>query len=214
MPLRPNPLFVGRVDDLLALAAVLKGTARSPRPRTGEGPGVRADERTLDEIAAELGDLPLALTLAGGYLATYRAEAFGVPQVYRTNLRAVLLDHRSLQGAGSAPSLTNHELNVQATFALSYQRLDPADPIDALAIAALARAAQLAPGEPFPRELLLATLASVRSLPHVYAMIVLTSSPRYIVVRRAVWFNSHWLGVIPMVRFNSALWLSNTIRKP
>ena len=111
-----------------------------------------------DAIAAELGDLPLALTLAGSYLATYRAEAFGVPATYLANLRKQLLGHRSLQGAGSASSLTNHELNVQATFALSYQRLDTADPVDALALAALARAAQFAPGEPFPRDLLLATL--------------------------------------------------------
>jgi Tfp pilus assembly protein PilF len=109
-------------------------------------------------IADMLGDLPLALSLAGSYLATYRAEAFGVPATYLTNLQQQLLEHRSLRGAGSAPSLTNHEQNVQATFALSYQRLDAANPVDRLAIAALARAAQLAPGEPFPRELLLATL--------------------------------------------------------
>jgi tetratricopeptide (TPR) repeat protein len=142
--LAPHPLGVlGRAESIALLR------------------GYRDDlsDADADAIAETLGDLPLALTLAGSYLATYRAEAFGAPATYLTNLRAVLLDHRSMKGAGSAPSLTNHELNVRATFALSYQRLDAADPVDTLAIALLARAAQLAPGEPFPRELLLATLA-------------------------------------------------------
>jgi tetratricopeptide (TPR) repeat protein len=111
-----------------------------------------------DAIAVELGDLPLALSLAGGYLEAYRDEAFGTPATYLANLRTQLLAHRSMQGASAGPSLIGHELNVRATFALSYERLDAADSVDALAIMALARAAHLAPGEPFPRELLLATL--------------------------------------------------------
>jgi tetratricopeptide (TPR) repeat protein len=122
--------------------------------------GYRADLSDADAgaIADELGDLPLALTLAGSYLGTYRDAAFGTPATYLTNLRAVLLDHRSMKGAGSGPSFTNHELNVRATVDLSYARLDATDPTDALAIQLLARAAQLAPGEPFPRDLLLAML--------------------------------------------------------
>jgi len=111
-----------------------------------------------DAIAAELGDLPLALSLAGSYLETYQDEPFGQPAAYLASIQKQLLAHRSLQGAGAAPSLTKHEQNVRATVALSYDRLDPANPVDALAIAALARAAHLAPGEPFPRDLLLAML--------------------------------------------------------
>ena len=38
-----------------------------------------ADDLGLDAIAAELGDLPLALHLAGSYLALGRHEAFGRP---------------------------------------------------------------------------------------------------------------------------------------
>jgi hypothetical protein len=44
-------------------------------------------------------------TFASSYLATYRNAAFGVLATYLTNLRAQLLDHRSLTGAGSEPSL-------------------------------------------------------------------------------------------------------------
>jgi hypothetical protein len=120
----------------------------------------RADLSDADAraIAAEVGDLPLGLTLAGGYLETYRDEPFGVPATYLTALRKSVLDHRSLRGTGAPLSLTGHELNVFATFDLSYQRLDASNPTDALAIAALVRAAHLAPGEPFPRDLLVATL--------------------------------------------------------
>ena len=102
-----------------------------------------------DAIADLLGDLPLAISLAGSYLETYCDEAFGAPTTYLASLRAQLLAHRSMSDA---------ERSVRATFDLSYQRLDAANPVDALAITALARAVHLAPGEPFPRALLLATL--------------------------------------------------------
>jgi hypothetical protein len=104
-----------------------------------------------DLIAAELGDLPLALTLAGRYLESYRAEGFGRPATYLAALQAQRLNHRSLAGGSAAPGRAD---GVRAAFALSFARLDPAQPIDALAIAALARAACLAPSEPFPRALL------------------------------------------------------------
>lgn len=107
-----------------------------------------------DAIADEVGALPLALTLAGSYLATYRKDAFGIPATYLENLHKQLLDHRSMQGAGESVSHTDHDLSVRTTFALSYERLNKDIPTDALAIAALARAACLASGEPFPRELL------------------------------------------------------------
>jgi tetratricopeptide (TPR) repeat protein len=119
---------------------------------------VDISDAAADAMAAELGDLPLALNLAGNYLDTYRDEPFGQPAAYLANLQKQLIDHRSMQGKGVALSLTDHDLNVRATFELSYDRLNKHDPTDALAIAALARAACLAPGEPFPRELLLATL--------------------------------------------------------
>jgi hypothetical protein len=113
-----------------------------------------------DAIAAELGDLPLALHLAGSTLETYRDDpTFGDPVAFLAELRSAnLLDHEALRGVDTRHSPTNHELHVAKTFALSYDRLDHANPVDALAIQLLARAACLAPGEPIPRELLLATL--------------------------------------------------------
>src|SRR5262249_23533964 len=54
---------------------------------------------------------------------------------------------------------SGHEQHVARSFALSYDRLNPADEIDALALFVLARASCFAAGEPIPRELLRASLA-------------------------------------------------------
>ncbi|HEX7184147.1 MAG TPA: tetratricopeptide repeat protein, partial [Thermoanaerobaculia bacterium] len=113
----------------------------------------------LHAIAEELGDLPLALHLAGSFLARYAQSPFGQPSAYLEQLgRGDLLAHPSLQGKGSEISPTDHEAHVARTFGLSFERLAPADPTDALARKLLARAAYFAPGEPIPRALLLATL--------------------------------------------------------
>ncbi len=110
-----------------------------------------------DAIADELGDLPLALHLAGSFLARYWRRV--TPTDYLARLRQPdLLTHRSLVGRHLNHSPTAHDLHVGRSFALSYDRLDPADPIDAPARALLARAAHFAPGEPLPRELLLQTV--------------------------------------------------------
>src|SRR5262249_31620353 len=123
-------------------------------------PDLAADDPGLNAIAAELGDLPLALHLAGSFLATYRRTRFGTPAGYLAELRKVApLTHASLRGEGMAVSPTGHALHVAQTFTLSYQRLDQADATDALALGLLARAACFAPGEPIPRHLIIATLA-------------------------------------------------------
>ena len=115
------------------------------------------DDPDLAAIAAELGDLPLALHLAGSYLARYRHAL--TPAAYLAQLRRPdLLEHPSLKGGELSP--TGHELNVARTFALSYDRLSPTDVVDGRARALLARAAILAPGEPIPRDILLATVST------------------------------------------------------
>ncbi|WP_129678301.1 tetratricopeptide repeat protein [Candidatus Chloroploca sp. Khr17] len=123
-------------------------------------PELAVDDPALAAIAAELGDLPLALHLAGSYLETYAdSPAFGDPATFLSELRAArLLDHEALQGIDSTPSPTNHALHVARTFALSYERLLADDPTDAQALRLLARTAHLAPGNRVPRDLALATL--------------------------------------------------------
>ncbi|HEX6290582.1 MAG TPA: FxSxx-COOH system tetratricopeptide repeat protein [Herpetosiphonaceae bacterium] len=118
-------------------------------------PDLAADDADLERIGAALGDLPLALHLAGSFLAKYRHAI--TPAHYLERLQGpTLLDDRSLQAAGVSPTL--HVQHVARTFAQSYERLDPADPTDALARTLLAHAACFAPGEPVPRSLLLQTL--------------------------------------------------------
>jgi tetratricopeptide (TPR) repeat protein len=119
-------------------------------------PGVELEEGDLVAVAEELGHLPLALDLAGRFLYEYRGIVS--PSRYVEELRAVEpVNHPSLRRTeGYSP--TDHELDVGRTFVVSYQRLDPEDPTDRLAIRLLARSARFAPGEPVERDLLLATL--------------------------------------------------------
>ncbi|HEV7666907.1 MAG TPA: FxSxx-COOH system tetratricopeptide repeat protein [Thermoanaerobaculia bacterium] len=119
-------------------------------------PEVPADDSVFGSIAEELGDLPLALHLAGSFLKTYRSTTFGEPGKYLEALREPnLLDHPSLMGKGAGASPTGHSADVGRTFALSFERLDPTKATDATAIRLLVRAAWFAPGEPIPRSLLL-----------------------------------------------------------
>jgi hypothetical protein len=86
-----------------------------------------ADNAVLNAIAEELGDLPLALHLAGSYMARYRRVIS--PAQYLAQLRDPnLLQHRSLQASGVSP--TGHVQNVYRTIALSYDQLNPTNPVD------------------------------------------------------------------------------------
>ena len=115
-----------------------------------------AREAILDAIAEELGDLPLALHLAGRYLRYYKRSV--TPADYLDHLRdPLLLHHPSMLGEGISP--TGHIQHVGRTFALSYDRLDPTDEIDTLARKLLVHAAHFAPGEPIWYNLLVQTLA-------------------------------------------------------
>jgi hypothetical protein len=83
-------------------------------------PDLATTDPRLDQIAAELGDLPLALHLAGSYLARYRQVIS--PTHYLVQLRQPnRLQHRSLQAGDLSP--TGHVQHVARTFALSYERL-------------------------------------------------------------------------------------------
>jgi tetratricopeptide (TPR) repeat protein len=110
-----------------------------------------ADDPAVAEIAAELGDLPLALHLAGSYLWRYRDDVTAADYSAQLRGAGALLSHRSLTEGGISP--TGHEQHVARSFAISYERLDRSTAPDARAAELLARAAHLAPGEVIPREL-------------------------------------------------------------
>ena len=114
----------------------------------------------LEEIADEVGDLPLALHMAGRYLLRYRRIIR--PEAYLARLKnPQLLQHPSFTTGGISP--TRHVQNIWRTFALSYDQLDQTDDIDQYAHANLVRAAHFAPGEPIWVALLSKTISSDES---------------------------------------------------
>ncbi|HVR97896.1 MAG TPA: TIR domain-containing protein [Thermoanaerobaculia bacterium] len=153
-----------RWDLSLGVQAVPISTL--PRPASLEllrkfRPDVPETDPALSDIAAEVGDLPLALHLAGSFLERYAEAPGGQPAAYLKALReGGLLQHPSLQGQFARLSPTSHEAHVGRTFALSIEKLQPEDDTDVLALALLTRAAWFAPGEPIPRALLLKTVNS------------------------------------------------------
>ena len=113
------------------------------------------DDGHVDGIAAALGDLPLALHLAGSYLREYRGEDYATAPAYLAEITGPdTLEHASLTGTVDGQSPTDHDRHVGRTFLASLGRLDPGTPVDGLALRVLGRAAALAPGEAIPLELL------------------------------------------------------------
>jgi predicted HTH transcriptional regulator/tetratricopeptide (TPR) repeat protein len=107
-------------------------------------------------IAAELGDLPLALHLAGRFLAGPGRRL--LVERYLEELRSPRLFERLPLRERDGALPTGHSRDVARSFALSYERLNPHSAEDAIALRLLARAAYLVPGEIIPEALLRATL--------------------------------------------------------
>jgi tetratricopeptide (TPR) repeat protein len=128
-------------------------------------PDLAPDDPGLDAIAHELGDLPLALHLAGSYLRAYRADV-SLDGYLEELQRSDVVQHASLLGAGLDDSVspTHHVQGVAQTFALCLDGLDREREVDRVAIALLARMACMAPGEPIPRDLLAKTLKELDPL--------------------------------------------------
>jgi hypothetical protein len=118
-------------------------------------PDLAAGDPALTAIAAAVDDLPLALHLAGSYLAHTHDST--PPDAYLQCLRgAVRLDAPELHASGASP--TGHHQDIVRTFALSYQQLAPEDAVDHAARQVLQRAAYFAHGKLIPRPLLRAAL--------------------------------------------------------
>jgi tetratricopeptide (TPR) repeat protein/DNA-binding XRE family transcriptional regulator len=116
------------------------------------GPIRRDDTQTLERIAAAVGDLPLALHLAGSYLAYSGVDA----AVYAEQLEHPRsLRHASFQGFG--PSPTDYSWSLAEAIARSYERLGDS-PLDTMARAILDLVRFLAPAAPIPTELLIDAL--------------------------------------------------------
>lgn len=110
-----------------------------------------ADRPLLDAIAHELGDLPLAIHLAGSYLARYRHATDAA--TYLASLRhSSPLRHHSMQTGPLLP--TEHDVHVARTFAVSYDQLGRDEPGVRLARTLFHSMSCVAPGEPFPEALL------------------------------------------------------------
>lgn len=117
-------------------------------------PHATSDE--AEQIANEVGRLPLALHLAGSFLSRYQRIS---PTAYLAQLQDEnLLQHPSLQGYGLTHSPTGHALSLARSFAVSFDQLDDQDATDQMARQLLAHAICFAPGEPLAQDLLLATV--------------------------------------------------------
>lgn len=129
----------------------------------GYRPDLAPAAPTLAELCALLGDLPLALHLAGSYLESFGDDpALGDPRSLIAALRvADPLAHEALGEGDAGPPAEANAMSVGQTFAVSFDRLDAAAPADASARAMLGRAGWLAPNAPFDRALLAGSGAEV-----------------------------------------------------
>ncbi|MCA9982831.1 MAG: tetratricopeptide repeat protein [Anaerolineales bacterium] len=109
-----------------------------------------ASDEVLNHIAEEVGDLPLALNLAGHFLK--RHQNWISPEEYLRRLRDPARKQDMLLG-GRGHSPTNHDQNIARIMALSLERLHLNIPNDYLARELLQMLAFLAPGELVPQPL-------------------------------------------------------------
>jgi tetratricopeptide (TPR) repeat protein len=137
----------------------------SPDPEAGGGDLAIPLERDLgeeeremlDELAERLGHLPLALELAGRYIVSFDSPGFVGLSVadYLEELaeQRSSLEHESMQNWDQeSGGPTEHDLDLMATFDLSWQRLEEKE--DHVAQRIFLLAGYCAPNEPIPHDLL------------------------------------------------------------
>lgn len=120
---------------------------------------VQEEEAILSQIASQLGNLPLALHLAGSFLSRYRVSV-PIQEYLQQISNSSLLNHASMKGRGltTTDSPTLHEQSITQAFALSFEQLRSTDSIDKLAFELLVRASYLIPGIPFEQTFVFATV--------------------------------------------------------
>lgn len=110
----------------------------------------------LDALAERLGDLPLALDLAGRYL--FARKSLSIDQyLIQLDKQGSALNHSSLKNWTKNNSPTSHETSLVATFLLSWKQLGN-NKTDKLAKKFFIAAGYLAPNSPIP-EILFVLLA-------------------------------------------------------
>ena len=141
------------LEPLTGLAATTLLVGRRARAQHTTAAALLAAPATTTAAGAIvkwMGGLPLALAVAAAYLKQYPGVTL---TAYREALAREALAHPTLAGTFSTDLPTKHATGIAATFALSYDQLQPAAPLDALALRLLHAAAAAAP-EPIPRPLL------------------------------------------------------------
>jgi len=121
-------------------------------------PEVLEDEEereAADAICHTLGDLPLAVALAGAYLESYKHDVT-LSQYLEELRQQPVLKNPALVDFVQDPSPTDHVQSVAATFETSYGRLDPENEADLLAMKLFHLASHFAPVS-IRRDLLLAS---------------------------------------------------------
>jgi len=102
------------------------------------------ESKAANAICKTLGDLPLAVALAGAYLEAYRHDVT-LPQYLEELQAQPVLENPTLVDFVQDPSPTDHVQSVAATFETSYRRLDPGDATDLLAMKLFHLASHFAP---------------------------------------------------------------------
>lgn len=116
-------------------------------------------DQTLDEVTERLGRLPLALDLAGHYLADRPDVSVGE---YLKEMDAAdsILAHPSVKDWVDEREV-GHPASLMAAFDVSYRRLQVEDARDVLARRLFAAAGYLAPNVAIPREMLRAIASDI-----------------------------------------------------
>lgn len=110
---------------------------------------ITSDNPAVNAIAEKLGDLPLALHVAGRYLNKYRFGNQGVLEHYLEQISDnSALSHPSLGANDRTPN--GHEANLTKTFQISYQAIQQDDPASVVARYIAVTVSTLAPGVRVP----------------------------------------------------------------